>query len=282
MSTEARRQAAVLRALWDQPAGAGKAGEACPGWREEGPVLQRGLSAYRGNAAATAERALAAAYSTIRALLGDEAMAVLGSQLWQAHPPSQGDLSRWGQHLPDCLSQVAVLKDWPYLSDCARLDWARHTAEQAQDAVFEPQSLHLLEHADPNELVLQLRPGTRVIPSSWPIVTIWTAHQAGGASGAEVAEHALESMRQALSAGQAETAVVWRTHWRAEVYSLPHAMLTWMNALSTPNPDHPASLATLLEAAPVDFNLTDWLTLALRHGWLWRARVEGQVSDPSD
>lgn len=279
MSTEARRQAAVLRALWDQPTGAGEAAEASPGWREAGLVLQRGLNAYRGNAAATAERALAAAYPTIRALLGDEAMAVLALQLWHAHPPSQGDLSPWGQHLPDRLSQVTALQDWPYLSDCARLDWARHTVEQAQDVVFEPQSLHLLEHADPNGLVLQLRPGTRLIASPWPIVTIWAAHQRSDAREAEVAEQALESMRQALSEGQAETAVVWRTHWRAEVCTLPHAMLRWMNALSTP--DHPATLATLLEAAPDDFNLTEWLTLALRHGWLWRVRVEGQVNDPS-
>ena len=56
MDAEARRQQRLLQALWG---GDGQGLDA------------RGLAAYRAHAAATAERALAAACPTVRQLVGD-------------------------------------------------------------------------------------------------------------------------------------------------------------------------------------------------------------------
>lgn len=259
MKNEAERQAAVLQALWSDGA---------PGWHEQAERLAQGLSAYRGNAAATAERALASAYPTVQALLGDEALAVLARQLWQHHPPRVGDLACWGQDLPSWLAALPEVRDWPYLPDCARLDWARHTAELALDTAFEPESLALLGQADPALLTLHLRPGLSVLDSDWPVVAIWAAHQGP--------EPALAELGVALAEARAETAVVWRTQWRAEVTTLPQAMSGWMRALVA---EPPLPLSVLLEQADAGFDLGTWLALALRHGWIWHVRL---VNDRAD
>ena len=63
---EALRQQMLLRALWRDDA-------ALQGW-VRGPSLQ-GLTAYRSNAGALAERALGSAYPTIAALVGTAVLA---------------------------------------------------------------------------------------------------------------------------------------------------------------------------------------------------------------
>ena len=261
MSTaeEGQRQAAVLQALW----GLQTASQANPTWREQGASLRLGLAAYQGNASATAERVLAAAYPTVKAMLGDEALALLARQLWHHHPPTEGDLTAWGQALPDWLANLPEVQEWPYLPDGARLDWARHTAEQASDVLFEPDSLALLGTQDPTHLRLELRPGLSVIRSDWPVVTLWQVHQAD----------MLDKLREALAAQQAETAVVWRPQWRAEVLAVPEAMVDWMSALAPSATQAAPCLSTLLDNAHADFDLAQWLGLALQHGWIWRVSI---------
>jgi hypothetical protein len=133
------------------------------------------------------------------------------------------------------------------------------------DAEFEPESLALLGQADPALLVLHLRPGLSVLDADWPVVAIWAAHQGP--------EPALAELGAALAEARAETAVVWRAQWRAEVTTLPQAMSGWMRALAS---EPPCPLATLLEQADANFDLGEWLALALRHGWIWRVSL---VSD---
>ncbi|RZK99274.1 MAG: hypothetical protein EOP36_19805 [Rubrivivax sp.] len=268
MNTEAQRQALVLQDLWGAPTAAQERG----GWQEHGQALSAGLAAYQGNADATAERVLAATYPTVQALLGEEALAGLARQLWRQHPPQQGDLSAWGAALPDWLDLLPEVRTWPYLPDCARLDWARHTAEHAADAPFEPESLALLGTQAPENLTLELRPGLSMVSSNWPVVTLWEAHHQPTAIGDDsMPPDQLLALRQALESGQAETAVAWRPEWRAEVAALPSSrMLAWMNALVA-EPARP--LSTLLDQARADFDLGEWLALALHHGWIWRVRL---------
>lgn len=254
---EGQRQASVLQALWRLPADP-------PAWGEHGERLQLGLAAYQGNARATAERVLAAAYPTVQALLGAEALALLARQLWQHHPPSQGDLTAWGRALPEWLAHLPEVRDWPYLPDCARLDWARHTAESAEDAPFEPDSLVFLGSHDPAHLQIQLRPGLSLVRSDWPVVALWQAHQT-----ADPVEH----LHQALLKPHAETAVVWRPQWRAEVLALPDAWVDWMNALAPSTTRPLPCLSTMLDSAPEGFDLGQWLALALQHGWIWRVGI---------
>ena len=157
LAHEAQRQQALLRVLWrDAPA------QALSGWMRTPQQVPDGLSAYRANAGAHAERALAAAYPTLQLLLGDESFAALARAHWQADPPLRGDLAQWGAGLPAFIADDAQLASEPYLADMARLDWAVHQAEQAADAQ-DVQGLPLL--ADVDALVKPALADGRLLPA---------------------------------------------------------------------------------------------------------------------
>ena len=141
VEAEARRQCALLQAL-RREAGSALAAHGpetaglceAAGLRERGARLRLGLGAYRAHAAATAERALAAAYPTVAAMVGEEALAGLAWALWQASPPRLGDLAQWGLDLPQFIESRPELEPWPFLADAARLDAAVLRCESAADA----------------------------------------------------------------------------------------------------------------------------------------------------
>jgi hypothetical protein len=217
---------------------------------------ERGLAAYRANAGASAERALAAAYPVVRQIVGEESFAALARALWQEHTPVKGDLAQFGDTLATFIQGNAQLADEPYLADCARLDWALHQCEQAKDSAAAPSGLELLASHEPQALYLQLRPGCQLLSSRCPLATIWLAHQGTAAD-------RFEPVRAALAAGQGEHALVWRQGWRGQVASLCAA-----DALFTRTLLRQHTLAQALDAAGADFDFEAWLMRALQLGWL--------------
>lgn len=227
--------------------------------REAGARAVRGLAAYRANGDAIAERALIAACSTVRAMVGDELFARLAHQFRHASPPVRGDLGEWGDGFPDWLAGHAGLREWPWLGDCARLDLTLHRSERAADDTLDAASLQLLASEDPAALQLLLVPGTELIDSAWPIATIHEAHQLSGAE----AEPAFERVRAALAAGQGEQVLVARRGWRGVVHRLDPATFRWLAGVAAG-----ARLADVLVLAGEAFDFADWLATAMREGWL--------------
>jgi hypothetical protein len=230
-----------------------------------------GLQAYRGNAQAIAERALMAAYPVQTRLVGEETMAALARDLWRRHPPTRGDLAWFGGELADWLATVPELSDVPYLPDVARLEWSVHRALTAADPPDGPPDLQALAEADPNELVVRFVDGSASVASAWPVVTLWQAHQVPVDEAPD-----LGPARAALSAGQGETAWVWRRGHRVEVA-----------ALSPPEHQFNAELLAGGALGPAldsvsthhtDFSFESWLLRALRDGWL--ARLERLNTKP--
>ena len=277
---ELDRQAAVL-AAWQAPLPTHApldASQAC--W----PAMHAaklatdaaGLRAYQINAQATAQRVLASTYPTIAAMLGADTLNALALILWQQLPPSSGDLGDWGGGLPDLLAVHPDLKPWPWLADSARLDWARHVCERAADAELDTGSLQRLGDTAPEHIHLQLKPCVQVLASSWPIAALCDAHQLP-------LDEQQAAATQALSQAPVGSVIVWRNPWQVQMLSLTGAQADWMARLSghearIPATNHPASatprttpnLAEMLDQAAPDFDFTDWLSLALSHGWLWR------------
>lgn len=254
LQREHERQKALMGALLSRDDGA-----ALRGWSLQSPqMLQRGLQAYQANAGAAAERALAATFPTVQALVGEESFAALARALWHARPPVQGDLACFGEALPAFIDDSEQLADVPYLADTARLEWLLSVAERAADAQADLSTLALLSEADPAELQLELRPGTALLMSKHPIVSVWQAHQ----SGPDAPRHA-ETARHALAAGVAECALVWREGWRACARTVDLPTARWMSGLL-----HGASLAQALSQAGEGFEFEAWLLQALQSGWL--------------
>jgi Putative DNA-binding domain len=254
LNKEALRQQMLLRALF----GDARPGVAA-GWMRDGPDrFARGLQAYRANAGALAERALTAAFPTLAMLLGNEAMAGLARAHWRAAPPARGDIAQWGEALPAFIGADPQLADEPYLADVARLDWAVHQAEMAADAAA-PAGLPLLAGVDPASLYLQMAPGTAVLSSAHPIVTIWQAHQADAAD--DAAER-FAPVRAAFAAGHGENALVARGsgQWRAGVARLADADARFTRALLGG-----CSLGVALAGAGASFDFEPWLIDQLQH-----------------
>lgn len=249
---EALRQQMLLRALW---------GDARPGvvsgWlRDATPRVARGLQAYRANAGALAERALGAAYPTVQQLVGEAPFGALARALWQAEAPVFGDMAQWGAALPAFITASPQLADEPYLADVARLDWAVHGAEQAADLDSPPAGLEQLAVAEPEQLRLRLAPGTALVSSGHPVVTIWQAHRSA-------LPDRFVPVREAFARGTGEHALVHRSGFKAAVTTLPDAAARFTQAVIVGQ-----SLGQALASADHDFSFEPWLLAALQQGWL--------------
>lgn len=228
------------------------------GWlRDDAARAQAGLRAYRGNGRALAERALAAAFPTVAELVGSEAFAGLARAFWQQHPPADGDIATHGAALPEFIAADAQLAGLPYLADVARLDWAVHRSEVAADAdVAAGAGLDHLAADHAADCTLRLRPGTVVLPSDWPIVTLWQAHRSQ-------APDRFEPVREALAQGRAEAALVHRDGWRVAVQGLDTAAAQFTAAVLAGQ-----ALGAALDQAGEAFAFDQWLLQALQQHWL--------------
>jgi hypothetical protein len=257
------RQQQLLRTLWRR----GHDASLALWLRESGARVEQGISAYRGNATAIAERALAAAFPTVQQLLGEESFVQLARVFWHRRPPLSGDLARYGDQLAEWIAEDAQLASEPYLADVARVDWAVHVIEQAADVSAAPAGLSLLAELDPSHLVLRLRPALTLVASRWPVVTIWQAHRRSDAD-------RFAPVRQAFASGLAETALVSRDGWRATVSRIDDATRLFMSAVQSGT-----HLARALDEAGAAFDFNTWLHDAVRQQWL--AAVQAVADTPS-
>ena len=262
-AAELERQRALVAAIL-APRSDPSALSTLPWLDETGERAERGLAAYRANAEALAERALGAAFGSIRAMLGDADFPHLAAEFWRACPPQRGDVGEWGAEFAGWLHTHPAMANWPYLADCARLDFALHRNERAADANFDADSLALLagtdQQTDPQRLRLALMPGTALVSSRWPVVAIHRAHRSG-----TDADFALA--RDAIERECAQHALVWRDGWRATVTELAEPEASWTASLLAG-----ANLASALDRAGPGFDFASWLAGAIQ-----QRRLKGVV-----
>jgi hypothetical protein len=252
---EAERQSALLAAVLaprgvDQVAGF-----------EDGAVLfSRGLGAYRVHARASAARALGNTFPTVLAMLGDDNFQALAQSYLMQHPQTQGDLGAWGQDLAAFIDAQADLQAWPYLADCARLDFAVHQCERAADAEFDAVSMVRLADTDPAQLRLEFMPGTALIVSDGPLRLI---HQAHALPEGEPREALFAQVREVVAHPQTSAVLVSREGWRAVVSSLAAHEVGWTQHLMAGH-----SLGSALAQIDAAFDFNTWLTEAVTAGRL--------------
>lgn len=224
--------------------------------RETGARALRGLQAYRVNAHASAERVLGAAFPTVQMLLGHEDFEHLAQEFWRADPPVRGDLAEWGQGFAAWVAAHEQLGDWPYLGDCARLDWALHCCERAPDDSLDAESIARLGDTDPSRLTVQFMPGLAMIESRWPIAGIHRAHH-------DEANASFDEARAAIEQERGESVIVSRRGWKAVATNVSSATAHWMRQLQ-----EGCHLATAISRAGEGFDFTAWLTTAIQSNWV--------------
>lgn len=214
---------------------------------------------YRGNLVANWSKALGSAYPMLQALIGAESFRTLARAYGCLHPSADGDLNRFGAQLPRFLEDFEALpsaKQWPYLADLARLEWAVHRAFYAGDGGrLTAAELSALDAAALDVLHVKLHPTSTLMRAEWALIEVWEAHQAGAAMSA--CPHQACMLR------------VCRPRWKVEVRAIAAGEYAALEALELGRPLGEA-LELACEAA-ADFDagaaLTAWLTdgvLALR------------------
>jgi hypothetical protein len=269
MNGELARQQALLAALWRMPGGTCGALQACTRSARAGD--ERGLQAYRANAGAAAERALASSFPVLQALVGAESFAALARAFWHARPPARGDLAWLGAELADFVAHDPQLADVPYLADVARLEWLVARAECAADAPGSaPErlaSLQVLADFAPGELTIALAPGAAVLRSAWPVASLWHAHRP------EAPPAALDAARARVAACRGETVFVCRPEWAVRVEEVDEASACFLEAL-VDGRDLAHALAAAMRV-DADWSFEAWLARAIGAGWMAGARQTG-------
>ena len=254
---EALRQQMMLRALWrDARPGV------LAGWTRDGAGFMRGLQAYRANAGALAQRALAAAFPTLQELLGDESFAQLARAFWHHAPPARGDVGTWGHELAAFVASAPDLMAEPYLADVVRLEWAVHQAQSAADCELDANSLKALLDTEPDTIWMKPKPGTQVLVSAHPVVSIWQAHRQPAVAGLD----RFAAVRQAFASAPAQTALIWRNGWQVHVAALEPSDAQLTQALC--QGESLGRALTLVATEAEEFEFEPWLVTALQRGWL--------------
>jgi len=253
------QQQALLQALLARPgsAEAGAAEECLPVFLDTRHIqTARGLAAYQANGHAMAERSLLCAYPVVAALIGGDNFALLARDYWHHSPPLRGDLAQWGDTLPGFLRHNAQLADAPYLHDVARAEWALFCAAGAADASHDPGSFARLAQEAPEGLALTLSPGTAVINSDYPVVSLIEAHRDEPPR--------LDEAARRLRNGQGEHALIWRQGLHPRLQGIDRSASALVQALLAGTNLLQAVQAACAVADPqAGFDFSTWLNAAV-------------------
>ena len=175
---------------------------------------QQQFAAYRGSVVGNLSNVLADIFPSVNRCLGENFFEAMGLRYIDRHPSTSPSLDNYGQAFPTFCDNFTPLKEYPYIGDLARIDWAWHQAFHALDE--QVLSLTAIQGLEPEQyLALSLQPSEslHIIDSSYPIFRIWQL--TSGSQGHS--EHSVTSLN--FEEG-AECALVWRIGYDVGVASI--------------------------------------------------------------
>lgn len=142
------------------------------------------LRVHRHHVAESLATALAATYSTVRAIVGEPFFRTMARAFAATDLPRQPVLAEYGGAFPAFVAGYGPAASLPYLADVAQLDWALNLAFHAPHR----DRLAASDLADlPPEALLASRvalaTGATLVRSAYPIDRIWHASRPGAAVG---------------------------------------------------------------------------------------------------
>jgi hypothetical protein len=212
---------------------------------------ERRFAVYRNNVVVGLVRALEARFPVVKRLVGNDFFRAMAQVFVTEDPPRSPILFRYGSTFPDFIENFPPATDVPFLADMARLELARGRAYHAADS--RPLRAEDFAPLDADQLAVtgvRLHPSVELLTSSFPIVSIWRAHQEEG--------------EPHISSWQAEAALIARPELDVEVHLLPPGGYAFLTALS-----QGASLAraaTVAAAEAPSFNAVKNLALLIETG----------------
>ena len=123
---------------------------------------------------------LAEDFPVLVARLGDARFHNLVTDYLLAHPSTHFSLRELGRALPDFLDSHALERDFPALTDLARLEWARADVfDDADAAPLSREEVLELGAAEPEESGLTLIPAARLLRLDASVLPLWKQFDAG-------------------------------------------------------------------------------------------------------
>lgn len=233
--------------------------------------LQARLNIYRNNSFYSLTEALRDTYNTINLLVGSEFFGSLANAYIKQCPPRQPQLITLGESFPAFIAQSKQTQSLPYLADCANLDWQRHCAYHAAEAVpVEPQIFASISHHNFVHSHFSLHPSFNLLSSPYAIFSIWEE---------VVNDHMTETV---IHFDRAENVLTLRPTTDVQSYGISSAMTTFFQALRTQHSLIDAIEEALLHEQNTNtntFNPTEAVAFLIRSGAII-AIHESQVATP--
>jgi hypothetical protein len=136
------------------------------------------LSIYRNNSFFVHQHALELTFPVLRRRVGDDYFRQLASSYRERFPSRSGDLHWMGREFAAFLADELQGSEYSWLSDLARLEWARHEAAVGvAHASVGAEVLGEFAPAQLEHLVFALQPSLRLLASDYPIFSIWANNQ---------------------------------------------------------------------------------------------------------
>lgn len=233
-------------------------------WNDESQVRDKsgfeaqGIDIYRRNLLANAQRALSISFPTVFQLLDSNVSKNLVYQFLRISPPSQGDWTQWGVDFSHFIATMEVGYRYPYLADCAAVDWHVHCALHGADQTLEQSSLQRLADTEPENIVIEFNQNVTLVNTKYPLTDIFQAHHHSDEIYREVA---MNKAQQILSREPIEQVVmIYRPEFKPEISTLTASEEAFMLRLMSGG-----SLDQALNAVKNDstFVFEQWLVTAI-------------------
>jgi len=156
------------------------------------------FAVYRNNVHVGLVGVLASKFPVCAQLVGDDFFTAMARIYVADHKPATPVMMAYGADFPDFIASFDNARSVPYLADIARLEEAWAIAYNADDQ--EPLVIAQLAGLEPQSLLqtqLHAHPACSLIISTFPVGTIWSAHQASGITVRPGAETVLLTRPQA-------------------------------------------------------------------------------------
>ncbi|MBI3307468.1 MAG: putative DNA-binding domain-containing protein [Candidatus Omnitrophica bacterium] len=144
------------------------------------PGVER-IAVYAGGLIARTEEAFSEVYEAIRFVIGAARFHELAHAYSRHYPSAHYNLTYIGRRLaeflksPDCTD---LMKDFPFLSDLARLEWQVTMAFHAFDeGPMDPSRLKEITPEAWEKIRFIFQPSVSVMTSAWPVLDIWQARK---------------------------------------------------------------------------------------------------------
>lgn len=212
----------------------------------KGRPAPRRFDVYRNNVTLSLIRVLQAGFPATGALVGEDFFAAMAREFLRAHPPKTRVMMLYGNEFAGFIAGFAPAAALGYLPDVARLEQAIRQSYHAGDAP--PIDAAVFAGMGESQLMalrFGFAPTVHLLPSDWPIYSIWAANMQGG---------------PAPKMG-AEAVLVLRPAFDPIPHLLPQGASGVMAALMAGQ-----CLRDACAAAAGPFDLTELLTLLLSGG----------------